>query len=37
MAVIETDGSVEQADSLKSAYDQAPTTGLPIRRSTVRT
>jgi len=31
MVVIETDGNIEQAESLKSPYDQAPTTGLPIR------
>jgi len=37
MLSIETDGSIEQTDSLKSAYDQAPMTGLPIRRSTART
>ena len=29
MVVIETDGNMEQVDSLKSAYDRAPTTGLP--------
>jgi uncharacterized protein len=28
--VIETDGSIEQADSLKSAYEGAPATGLHI-------
>jgi uncharacterized protein len=30
--VIETDGSIEQADSLKSAYEGAPATGLHISR-----
>lgn len=30
MAVIETDGSYEQADSLKVAYDGAPSTGLDV-------
>ncbi len=29
--VIETDGSIEQADSLKSAYQGAPATGLHVR------
>ncbi|MFC8675861.1 FxsB family cyclophane-forming radical SAM/SPASM peptide maturase [Streptomyces griseorubiginosus] len=29
-AVIETDGSLEQADSLKTAYDGAPGTGLHV-------
>jgi uncharacterized protein len=29
--VIETDGSIEQVDSLKVAYDGAPNTGLDIR------
>lgn len=32
MVVIETDGSIEQADSLKSAYDGAPATGLHVSR-----
>jgi uncharacterized protein len=32
MVVIETDGSIEQADSLKSAYDGAPETGLHVSR-----
>jgi uncharacterized protein len=31
MLVIDTDGSWEQADSLKTAYDGAPATGLNIR------
>jgi uncharacterized protein len=30
LAVIETDGSYEQADSLKAAYDGAPVTGLDV-------
>ena len=30
MAVVETDGSYEQADSLKVAYDGAPATGLDV-------
>jgi uncharacterized protein len=30
LAVIETDGSIEQADSIKVAYDGAPATGLNI-------
>ncbi|MGP3688435.1 FxsB family cyclophane-forming radical SAM/SPASM peptide maturase [Streptomyces sp. IBSNAI002] len=30
-AVIETDGSLEQADSLKSAYEGAATTGMTLR------
>jgi uncharacterized protein len=30
LAVIETDGSLEQADSLKTAYDGAPGTGLNV-------
>ena len=33
LAVIETDGTVEQADSIKVAYDGAPRTGLDIRHS----
>jgi uncharacterized protein len=32
IAVIETDGSIEQADSIKVAYDGAPATGLDIFR-----
>ncbi|MFF3610685.1 radical SAM/SPASM protein FxsBH, inactivated beta-hydroxylase extension form [Streptomyces sp. NPDC002580] len=34
LAVVETDGSFEQADSLKTAYDGAPATGYDIRRHT---
>lgn len=30
VAVIETDGSIEQADALKSAYQSAPDTGLHV-------
>jgi len=30
LAVIETDGTIEQADSIKVAYDGAPATGLDI-------
>lgn len=32
LVVIETDGSYEQADSLKTAYDGAPATGLDVFR-----
>ncbi|MEV1063879.1 FxsB family cyclophane-forming radical SAM/SPASM peptide maturase [Streptomyces sp. NPDC050263] len=32
--VVETDGSIEQADSLKSAYDGAARTGLDVFRNT---
>ena len=32
MVVVETDGSYEQADSLKVAYDGAPVTGLDVFR-----
>lgn len=32
--VVETDGAVEQVDSLKSAYDTAATTGLDVFRHT---
>ena len=32
MVVIETDGTIEQADSIKVAYDGAPATGLDIFR-----
>jgi uncharacterized protein len=32
MVVIETDGSIEQADTLKAAYDGAPATGLHVCR-----
>lgn len=34
IVVIETDGSIEQADSLKSAYKGAPATGLHVSRHT---
>lgn len=32
LLVIETDGTLEQADSLKTAYDGAPATGYDVRR-----
>jgi uncharacterized protein len=32
LVVIETDGSIEQTDALKSAYDGAPATGLHVAR-----
>jgi uncharacterized protein len=32
MVVIETDGAIEQTDTLKVAYDGAPATGLHLRR-----
>jgi uncharacterized protein len=32
MVVVETDGSIEQADSLKIAFDGAPATGLHVAR-----
>jgi radical SAM/SPASM domain FxsB family protein len=32
LVVVETDGTIEQADSLKVAYDGAPTTGLDVFR-----
>ena len=32
LAVIETDGTIEQADSIKVAYDGAPATGFDIFR-----
>lgn len=32
LVVIETDGTIEQADSLKTAYDGAPATGFDVRR-----
>lgn len=32
VAVIETDGAIEQADSIKVAYDGAPATGLDVFR-----
>ncbi|MDX3640703.1 FxsB family cyclophane-forming radical SAM/SPASM peptide maturase [Streptomyces sp. MB09-02B] len=34
LAVIETDGSIEQSDSLKVAYEGAPETGLDVFRHT---
>lgn len=35
LAVIETDGTFEQADSLKTAYDGAPATGMDVRTHTL--
>ena len=35
MVVIETDGTYEQADSLKVAYEGAPATGLDVFRHSV--
>ena len=35
MAVIETDGAIEQADSIKVAYDGAPATGFDIFANTL--
>ncbi|MEV2269251.1 FxsB family cyclophane-forming radical SAM/SPASM peptide maturase [Nonomuraea africana] len=35
LVVIETDGAYEQVDSLKSAYDGAPETGLDVFRHTL--
>jgi len=35
LVVIETDGSYEQVDSLKTAYDGAPATGLTVRTDPV--
>ncbi|WP_226967156.1 FxsB family cyclophane-forming radical SAM/SPASM peptide maturase [Streptomyces phaeolivaceus] len=35
LAVIETDGSIEQSDSLKIAYEGAPETGLDVFRHTL--
>lgn len=32
LVVIETDGAIEQADSLKIAYDHAPATGFDVER-----
>ncbi|GIJ49642.1 hypothetical protein Val02_65280 [Virgisporangium aliadipatigenens] len=32
VAVVESDGSIEQSDSLKSAYPEAPSTGLSVLR-----
>ncbi|MDC0766069.1 radical SAM/SPASM protein FxsBH, inactivated beta-hydroxylase extension form [Streptomyces sp. HD] len=34
LAVVETDGAIEQADSLKAAYDGAPATGYDVFRHT---
>ncbi|MET7696617.1 radical SAM/SPASM protein FxsB, inactivated metallohydrolase extension form [Streptomyces sp. NPDC005485] len=34
LAVVETDGTIEQADSLKTAYDGAPATGYDVFRHT---
>ena len=33
MVVVETDGSIEQADTLKAAFDGAPVTGLHVARN----
>lgn len=33
LVVVETDGSIEQADTLKSAYDGGPVTGLHVARN----
>ncbi|MFI6449049.1 FxsB family cyclophane-forming radical SAM/SPASM peptide maturase [Kitasatospora sp. NPDC050543] len=33
LVVVETDGTIEQADSLKAAYDGAPGTGLDVFRN----
>jgi uncharacterized protein len=35
MVVIETNGAIEQADTLKVAYDGAPATGLHLRRDSL--
>ncbi|MFF1304381.1 FxsB family cyclophane-forming radical SAM/SPASM peptide maturase [Streptomyces sp. NPDC058307] len=35
LAVIETDGALEQADSLKTAYDGAPGTGMDVRANSL--
>ena len=35
--VIETDGAIEQVDSLKTAYDGAPATGLDVRHDIAST
>lgn len=35
LAVIETDGSIEQSDSLKVAYEGAPETGLDVFRNSL--
>jgi uncharacterized protein len=37
MAVVETDGSIEQVDTLKSAYEGAAATGLYVARDTFDT
>jgi uncharacterized protein len=37
LIVIETDGSIEQSDALKSAYDDAPWTGLHVTRDSFDT
>jgi uncharacterized protein len=37
MVVIETDGSIEQADTLKVAYDGAPVTGMHLRHDSLDT
>jgi uncharacterized protein len=37
IVVVETDGSIEQADSLKSAYQGAPETGLHVSRDSFDT
>ncbi|WP_406859205.1 FxsB family cyclophane-forming radical SAM/SPASM peptide maturase [Streptomyces sp. HUAS MG47] len=35
LVVVETDGTFEQADSLKTAYDGAPATGMDVFRNTL--
>ncbi|MFJ9692756.1 FxsB family cyclophane-forming radical SAM/SPASM peptide maturase [Kitasatospora sp. NPDC101183] len=35
LAVVETDGTFEQADSLKTAYDGAPVTGMDVFRHSI--
>jgi uncharacterized protein len=35
LVVVETDGTFEQADSLKTAFDRAPATGLDVFRHTL--
>ncbi|MEU9167026.1 FxsB family cyclophane-forming radical SAM/SPASM peptide maturase [Streptomyces sp. NPDC048420] len=35
LAVIETDGALEQADSLKTAYDGAPATGMSVHHNSL--
>ncbi|MGY0018623.1 FxsB family cyclophane-forming radical SAM/SPASM peptide maturase [Streptomyces sp. YJ-C3] len=32
--IVDTDGAIEQVDSLKTAYEGAPATGLDVRRNT---